>query len=56
MVVCLEQDADCLHIGPADATAIPKHQQFLPHLNPDWFYLSGTVLPRLFWKKAIKLV
>jgi len=33
--------------GPADATAIPKPHHLLPHLNPVWFYLSGTVLPRL---------
>jgi len=30
--------------GPADATAIPKPHCLLPHLNPDWFYLSGTGL------------
>jgi len=40
--------------GPADATAIPKSHRLLPHLNPDWFYLSGTGLPRLPWKEAIK--
>jgi len=28
---------------------IPKPHHFLPHLNPDWFYLSGTSLPRLSW-------
>jgi len=28
--------------GPADATVVPKPHQFLPHLNPDRFYLSGT--------------
>jgi len=38
--------------GPADATAIPKPHQLLPHLNPDWFYLSGTGLPRLSWKRG----
>jgi len=27
--------------GPADATAIPKPDHLLPHLNPDWIYLSG---------------
>ena len=32
--------------GPADATAIPKPHHLLPHLNPDWFYLSDTGLPR----------
>ena len=24
----------------------------LSHLNPDWFYLSGTGLPRLSWKRG----
>jgi len=24
----------------------------MPHLNPDWFYLSGTSLPRLSWKRG----
>jgi len=33
--------------GPADATAIPKPYRLLLHLNPDWFYFSGTGLPRL---------
>jgi len=36
--------------GPADATAIPKPHRLLPHLNPGWFYLSGTGLSRLSWK------
>ena len=35
---------------PADATAILKPHHHLPHLNPDWFYLSSTCLHRLFWK------
>jgi len=30
----------CIAYGPADATAIPKPQHLLPHLNPDSFYLS----------------
>jgi len=33
-----------------DATAVPKRHQLLPHLNPDWLYLSDTGLPRLSWK------
>ena len=37
---------------PADGTAIPKPRHLLPHLNPDWFYLSVTGLPRLSWKKC----
>jgi len=36
--------------GPADATAIPKTHNLLPHLNPDWFYLYGTGLPRRLLK------
>jgi len=28
----------------------PHH--LMPHLNPDWFYLSGTDLPRLSWKRG----
>jgi len=38
--------------GPADATAIAKPHHLLPHLNPDRFYLSGTGLPRLSWKRG----
>jgi len=29
---------------------IPKRYRLLPHLNPDWFYLSGAGLPRMSWK------
>ena len=42
--------------GTAAATAIPKPYHLLPHLNLDWFYLSGTGLPILSWKEAIKRV
>ena len=43
--------------GPADATAcIPEPRHLLPRVNPDWFYLSGTSLPRLSWKIAVKRV
>ena len=42
--------------GPADATTIPKLHILVPCLNPDWFYLSGTGLPRLSWKQAVKWV
>ena len=30
----------------------PKPYRLLHHLNPDWFYLSGTGLPRLSWKRG----
>ena len=39
--------------GSADATAIPKPHRLLPHLNPDWFYLSGTNLPKLSRKRPL---
>ena len=42
--------------GPVDATAIPIPHHLLPYLNPDWFYLSGTGLPRLSWKRGIVVV
>ena len=35
---------------------IPKPHNLSPHLNSDWFYLSGTGLLRLFWKEAVKRV
>jgi len=31
---------------------IPKTHCLLPHLNSDWFCLSGTGLPRLSWKRG----
>ena len=41
--------------GPADATAVPKPHHLLPQLNPDWFYLSGTGLPRLSWTMSTSM-
>ena len=38
-------------IWSADATAISKPHHLLPLLNLDSFYLSGTVLPTLSWKR-----
>jgi len=38
--------------GPADATASQNPHHLLPRLNPDWFHLSGTGLPRLSWKSG----
>jgi len=40
--------------GPA--IAIPKPYHLLPHLNRDWFYLSGAGLPRCLGKEAVKRV
>ena len=31
---------------------IPKCHDVLSYLNPEWFYLSGTGLPRLLWKRG----
>jgi len=52
VVICLERGA-LFAYGPADATAITKPHHLLTHLNPDWFYLSGTGLPRLSWKRPL---
>jgi len=38
--------------GPSDAVASQNLIILLPHLNPDWCYLSGTSLPRLSWKRG----
>jgi len=35
----------------ASKVAVPKPHHLLPHLNSDWFYLSGTSLSMLSWKK-----
>ena len=39
---------------PADAAAVPKPHNLLPHLNPNWVYLSGTGLLRLSRKSGRK--
>ena len=49
--VCLS-GARLFPCGPADAIAIPKPRHLLPHLNPDWLYLSGTGLPKLCCKRG----
>ena len=46
VVVCLEQGA----YGPAD---VKTHNPIVSfHLNPDWFYLYGTGLCRVSWKRG----
>ena len=37
--------------GPADATAFAKPHRLMPHLNPNWFYLSGTWLTQVVLEK-----
>ena len=39
--------------GPADATAIPKRRHLLPHLNPDWFYLTGLITQVILEKRPL---
>ena len=53
MVIGLLQGGLLAYV-PADATVISKPHNLLPHLNPDWFNLSGTGLPRLSWKWPLK--
>ena len=38
--------------GPAMPPPYQKPHDLLPHLNPDWFNLSGTGLSRLSWKRG----
>ena len=45
-----EVQIDC--IWSSWCHCIPKPHHLLPHLNPDWFYLSGTSLPRLSWERG----
>jgi len=49
VVICLERGADCLQYDAIYCWChcIAKPHHLLPHLNPDWFYLSGTGSPRL---------
>ena len=52
VVICLDWGAGCLHM--VQLMPLPSQiPSFLPHLNPDWFYLSGTGLPRLSWVKQV---
>jgi len=43
VVICLEEGADRLHM----VQLMPLHPRthLLPHLNPDWLYLSDTSYP-----------
>ena len=47
MVICLEQDANDLHM--VQLMLLPPHHLLL-HDNPDWLYFSGASLSRLSWK------
>ena len=47
----LQRGADCLHMVQL-MPLHPKTHHLLPHLNPDWFDLSGTGFPRLSCKRG----
>ena len=49
MVICLERGADCLHMVQVMPLPFQNPHHLLPHLNTDWFYVSGTGLLRLSW-------
>ena len=51
MVICLERGADCLRMVQLMPVPSPNPDLLL-HLSPDWFYLSGTGVPRLSWKRG----
>jgi len=53
VVICLERGADCLHMLQLMPLHLPNPDISLPHLNPDWFYFSGTGLPSLSWKSVV---
>ena len=53
MVICVERGADCSHMVQLMPLPSAKPHNLLPHLNPDWFYLSGTGLPKLSWKRGL---
>ena len=43
------------HVGFRAHVKITSHivlYHLFPHLNPDWFYRSGTGLSRLSWTKS----
>ena len=51
VVICLQRGADCLHMVQL-MPLHPKTPSSLASYNPDWFYLSGTGLPSLSWKRG----
>ena len=52
MAICLQGGADCLHM--VQLMPLPSHTpSSLASFKSDWFYLSGTGLPRLSWKRGV---
>ena len=54
MVISLERGADCLHTVQLMPLPSQNPQHLLRHLNPDWFYLSGTDSAGCPGKEAVK--
>jgi len=44
--------ARCPSCHPTNSVKALKALAKLSHLNPDWFYFSGTCLPSLSWKRG----
>jgi len=52
VVICLERGADCLHV--VQLMPLPSQTpSSLASFKSDWFYHSGTGLPRLSWKRGV---
>ena len=49
VVICLERGADGLHMVQLMPLPFQNPHHLLPHIDPDWFNLSLTGLPRLSW-------
>ena len=49
--LCVWREVQIVCIWSSRCHRIPKPRHLLSPLNPGWFYLSGTGLPRLSWKK-----
>ena len=53
---CFDTAVQTVCIWSSWCHCIPKPHSLLLHINPDFLYLSGTGLPKLSWKKAVKRV
>jgi len=46
------EENSTVNTDPVSVWRITKPRYLLPHLNPDWFYLYGSGLPRFTWKRG----
>ena len=53
MVICLQRGANDLYM--VQLMPLSSHHLLL-HSNEDWFNVSGADLPRLSWRRGIKLM